>query len=143
LGNLFIDTGQLATAAWLIEYGGADISVTATDGSTVWDMLSALLDREPPYAGKLTDLLRVVVLRVAPHRTFVAQLSVKDAKVVREGARLRDRLPGYLARRRALLDEHCPLPTPLQHLVNSYEVPTTTKELWATGLGTSAMRSAP
>jgi hypothetical protein len=142
LAKQFIDAGQLATAAWLIEYGVADISVAATDGSTVWDMLSALLDREPPSAGKLTALLRVMVLRVTPHRTLVAQLSLKDAKIVRDGARLRDRLPDYLARRRALLDEHCLLPTPLQDLVNSYEVPTTTEELWATGLGTAAMRSA-
>jgi hypothetical protein len=51
--------------------------------------------------------------------------------VVKEGARLR----AYLARRRALLDAHCPLLAPLLALVHGYDVePTTTEELWATML---------
>jgi hypothetical protein len=32
------------------------------------------------------------------------------------------------------LDAHCPLLAPLRDLVHGYEEPTTTDELWATGL---------
>jgi hypothetical protein len=52
-----------------------------------------------------------------------------------EGARLRARLPAYLARRRAILDAHCLRIAPLQDLVHGYEEPNTMNELWATGLG--------
>jgi hypothetical protein len=64
-----------------------------------------------------------------------AQLRKDFKTVVQEGARLRARLPAFLARRRALLDESCLLIGPLQALVLGYEQPTTTEELWATGLG--------
>jgi hypothetical protein len=59
--------------------------------------------------------------------------TVEHAQIVREGVhvRLRAWLPAYLALRRALLDAHCPLLLPL---VSSYEEPTTTEELRATGL---------
>jgi hypothetical protein len=58
-------------------------------------------------------------------------------RLVQEGVhmRLRVRLPAYLTQRRARLDEHCPLLPPLVALVSSYKEPTTTEELWATGLG--------
>jgi hypothetical protein len=42
---------------------------------------------------------------------------------------------GPPAQRRALLDARFPLLPPLQDLVHDYEEPTTTDELWATGLG--------
>jgi hypothetical protein len=57
------------------------------------------------------------------------------SSVVEEGARLRAGFPAYLARRRALLAEDTSLIAPLRALVSSYEEPTTTEELWATGLG--------
>jgi hypothetical protein len=58
--------------------------------------------------------------------------------VVEEGARLKVALPAYLARWRTLLDAHCPLIAPLLALVRDYDPePTTTEELWATGLGTA------
>jgi hypothetical protein len=38
-------------------------------------------------------------------------------RIVQDGARLRARLPAYLAQRRALLDAHCSLLPPLQALV--------------------------
>jgi hypothetical protein len=41
--------------------------------------------------------------------------------------------------RRARIDEHCPLLPPLRAIVLSYETPTTTDELWATGLGAPQM----
>jgi hypothetical protein len=53
--------------------------------------------------------------------------------VVEEGAWLRAALPAYLARRRALLDDHCPLIAPLLALVRGYDPEPTTTE--ATGLG--------
>jgi hypothetical protein len=62
--------------------------------------------------------------------------------VVQEGARVRARLPAYLAQRRALLDAHCPLIAPLQDLVHGYEMPPTTDELWPTGLGAERQRAA-
>jgi hypothetical protein len=56
-------------------------------------------------------------------------------RLVQEGAWLRARLSAYLAQRRALLDAHCPLLAPLRAIVIGYQEPTTTEELWATGLG--------
>jgi hypothetical protein len=55
---------------------------------------------------------------------------------MKEGARLRAALPAYLVRRMALLDAHCLLIPLLLALVRGYDPePTTTEELWATGLG--------
>jgi hypothetical protein len=62
-------------------------------------------------------------------------MSKKYSNIVRGGAKLRAGLPAYLAKRRAVLDAHSPLIRPLQKLVHDYETPTTTDELWATGLG--------
>jgi hypothetical protein len=59
----------------------------------------------------------------------------QHSRVAEEGARLRAGLLAYLARRRALLAEHTSLIAPLRALVSGYEEPTTTEELWATGLG--------
>jgi hypothetical protein len=82
-----------------------------------------------------------MVLRVAPPAELSARLSPKHAQVVEDGARLKAGLPAYLARRVVLLDAHCPLIPPLRMLVHGYEEPTTTDELWATGLGAARQRA--
>jgi hypothetical protein len=99
----------------------------------VWHIFCHIAD-----ATALDSLLRVMVLR----DDYLDMLSLSLApwpehvRVVEEVARLRARLPAYLARRRALLDEHCPLIPPLWALVLDYDSePTTTDEIWATGLG--------
>jgi hypothetical protein len=123
-----------------LEFGGADISEVNRDGDTVWDLLEDYLI-EPEYDGaedkaeKVTTLLRFMVLRGAPPAELTAELSTEHQRVVEEGARLRARIPSYLAKRRALIDTHCPLIAPLCALVSDYEEPTTTEELWETGLG--------
>jgi hypothetical protein len=80
-----------------------------------------------------------MVLRGAPPPALVALLSPEPARVVQEGARLRARLPAYLAHRRAYSDLRCPrvsfLPGVLRALIYGFEGPGTTEELWATGLG--------
>jgi hypothetical protein len=122
-----------------LEFGGADISEVNRDGDTVWDLLEDYLI-EPEYDGaefkaeKVTTLLRFMVLRGAPPAELAAELSTEHQRVVEEGARLRARIPSYLAKRRALLDAHCLLIAPLCALVSDYEEPTTTEELWDTGL---------
>jgi hypothetical protein len=73
-----------------------------------------------------------MALRASPPATFEARLSPAHAQIMREGARLCAGLPAYLVQRRALLDEHCPLLTPLRALVYGYEEPTTVEEVWAT-----------
>jgi hypothetical protein len=85
-------------------------------------------------------LMRVLVLKGDPPADFGARLRRPEhAQMVEEGARLRAALPAYLARRRALLDDHCPLIPPLLALVRGYDPePNTTEELWATGLGLTA-----
>jgi hypothetical protein len=92
----------------------------------------------------VTSLLRAMVSRGAPPVEGTGGLSPEHAQVVQDGARLRARLPAYLAERRALLDAHCPLISPLpeelQALIFMFERPTTTDELWATGLGLTYMR---
>jgi hypothetical protein len=146
------DSGELATAQYLLEHGGADIGDTLNSGSTIWDLLLEYLiegGRNPEDDGMpfvydamvVTSLLRVMVLRGAPPAKLAARLSPEHVQVVEDGARLKARLPAYLARRLALLDAHCPLIPPLQALVHGYEEPTTTDELWATGLGAMRQRA--
>jgi hypothetical protein len=131
------------TVQWLLEHGGANIMDTTTDGQTVWDALEDLMidsdrnreiDSEYDFAA-VTPLLRVMLLRDAPPGQLVIELSIEHKRIVVEWARLRAELPAYLLRRRALLDSHYPLIAPLRDLAHGYEVPTTTEELWATGLG--------
>jgi hypothetical protein len=92
-------------------------------------------------ATAVTSLLRVMVLRAAPPTELTARLSPEHAQLVADGARLKVRLPAYLARRRALLGTHCPLIPPLQALVHGYGELTTTDELWDTGLGAATQRA--
>jgi hypothetical protein len=90
---------------------------------------------------ELAALLRVMVLKRAPSKRWVGQMRPKYKRVVKEGARLRAALPAYLARRRALLDAHCPLIAPLRDLIREYDPePTTTEELRAAGLGVARQR---
>jgi hypothetical protein len=90
----------------------------------------------------LLRLLRVMVLKSGPLADLIAQLRPEHARMVEETARLRAALPAYLAQRRALLDAHCPLIAPLLAIVRGYDPePTTTKELWATGIGAAPQRA--
>ena len=85
----------------------------------------------------MTTLMRVMQTRRSPPVVTGAANALLTAHVslVQAAARLRARLPAYLAQRRAVLDAHCPLLAPLRAIVTRYEEPTTTEELWATGLG--------
>jgi hypothetical protein len=122
---------NLATCQWLLEHGGAAIADVNDSGETVWNLLLCNLIGDD--AEEVTALLRVMVLKNAPPDALVANLRPEHVLVVEEGARLRAALPAYLARRRAILDTHCPLIAPLRALVREYNPePTTTEELWAT-----------
>jgi hypothetical protein len=143
---------------WLLEYGGAQITDTDYDGDSVWtydgqDDLPNLLrggytkGDDGDYVSisgeyvpngdtvALTAMLRVMTLHGGPPESLATDLAPPFQRIVQDGARLCARLPAYLTQRRALLDTHCPLLPPLQDLVHGYEVPTTTDELWATGVG--------
>jgi hypothetical protein len=74
-------------------------------------------------------MLRVMVLHGGPPASLTAKLAPPLQQIVQEGARLRARLPAYLARRRALVGTYCPLLPPLLDLVHGYGEPTTTDEL--------------
>jgi hypothetical protein len=127
-------SGRIATMRWLLEHGGADIADATNEGLTVWKLLTQWFSKADPTP--MAALLRIMVLRSAPPVELAADLSPHYARVCEEGARLRAALPAYLARRRALLNAHCPLIAPLLALVRGYDPePTTTEELWATGLG--------
>jgi hypothetical protein len=141
---------------WLLEYGGALIMDADNGGMSLWTVpwaygLPDLLKRAYTKNGSgdimaLTAVLRVMVLHGGPPASRTKKLAPLLRQIVQDGARLRARLPAYLAQRRALLDAHCPLLPPLRDLVHDYEVPNTTDELWATGLGTPlqpAKRSKP
>ena len=130
----------LQTVQWLLEHGGADIADVTKNGQTVWDLLKTYLIKSDTAdiehkPAVVTALLKVMVLRDAPPVEITARLSPEHKIVVQEGARLRASLVEYLTRRRALLGTYCPLIAPLRDLVHGYEEPTTTEELWATGLG--------
>jgi hypothetical protein len=148
---------------WLLEYGGAQITVTDNEGESVWNVsnweygLPGLLkhaykrsdDGEfVPIDGgyvpngdidlvALNAMMRVVLLHGGHSELLVKDLAPPLQQLVRDGVRLRARLPGFLAQRRALIESHCTLLPPLRDLVHGYEEPTTTDELWATGPGTS------
>lgn len=139
--NVLLDTMTLrkfGTMLWLFEHGGADITDTTSDGFTMWDLFAQVPacyeDEEFDTVGDLAAFLRFMVLQRAPPADFV-MLKPSLQHIVEEGARLRTRLPAYIAQRRALLAKHTPLIAPLRALVSGYEEPTTTEELWATGLG--------
>jgi hypothetical protein len=149
---------------WLLEYGGAQITDTDNNGNSVWichykhslpDMLRCAYKRTPRVDQEsfvdyisvdgdyvpdgdiepLVSMLRVMLLHGGPPESLAKNLAPPLRRIVKDGARLRARLPAYLTRRRALLDAHCPLLPPLQAIVHGYEEPTTTDEIWATGLG--------
>jgi hypothetical protein len=120
---------KFQTAQWLLEYGGANIYITDYDLCDS-ELLAPLCD---DTAASIA-LLRVMLLR-SDCPNFPSGCWPKTAQLVEEGTQLRARLPAYLVERRALLDAHCPLLPPLVALVSGYEEPTTTDELWATGLG--------
>jgi hypothetical protein len=155
---------------WLLEYGSAKITDTDNAGTSVWTgsrlySLPSLLEDaykknddgeyvfiDAEYVptrgvvsdgdiGDLTAMLRVMVLHGGPPPSLTQDLAPPFQQIVQDGARLRARLPAYLAQRRALLDAHCLLLPPLRDLVHGYEEPTTTDELWATGIGAPLQRA--
>jgi hypothetical protein len=157
---------------WLLEFGGAQITDTNNEETSVWtvpgydrDFLLNMLksayakgdddeyisidgayvpaDEIEPNGDivTLTAMLRVMVLHGGPPESLTQVLAPPFQKIVQDGARLRARLPAYLTQRRALLDAHCPLLPPLRDLVHGYDEPTTTDELWATGLGAPLQRA--
>jgi hypothetical protein len=138
--------GHIATMRYLLEEAGANMDDVNNAGETSWDLLiehqiAVAEERAETDPLALTSLLRVMVLRGAPPPALVALLSPADIEMVQEGARLRARLPVYLAHRRAYLNSRCPrislLPGVLRALIHGFEGPATTEELWATGLGTA------
>jgi ankyrin repeat protein len=139
-----LDGGAAQTAQWLLEHTGVPIGAVTHADETVWDLLEDhLLTTEFDYPGQnamtpMTALLRVMVLRSAPPIELADKISSTNARVLEEGARLRSKLPAYFAQRLALLNAHCPLLPPLVAIVHGYQEPTTTEELWATGLGAAA-----
>jgi hypothetical protein len=141
---LVASVGRFETMRYLLEEAGANVEDSNNFGNNVWEILKRHLEMAAIYQEEvdpaaLTSLLRVMVLRSAPPPALVALLSPEDTAMVQEGARLRARLPAYLAHRRAYLDSRCPrislLPGVLRALIYGFEAPGTTEELWATGLG--------
>jgi hypothetical protein len=152
---------------WLLEHGNAQITDSNSVGDSVWTErygLPVMLKRAyaesndgrfPTFKGDhvregdlvaFTAMLRVMVLHGGPPESLANALAPPFQRIVQDGARLRARLPAYLAERRARLETYCPLLAPLAAIVHCYEAPTTTDELWATGLGASlhrAKRSRP
>jgi hypothetical protein len=142
---------SLPVVQWLLELGGAQITDTNNERRSVWTArgphgLPNVLRGAYGYVtnrrtAASVSLLRVMVLHGGPPESLATDLAPPLKRIVQDGARLRARLPAYLARRRALLDAHCPLLPPLRDLVHGYEEPTTTDELWATGLGALLQRA--
>jgi hypothetical protein len=135
---------------WLLEYGGAQINDTNNEGASAWignrrNSLPNLLrsaykrggDGNVWDIGALTAMLRVFVLHGGHPESLTADIAPIFQRIVQDGARLRARLPAYLAQRRMLLSTHCSMLPPLAAIVYGYEEPMTTDELWATGLGAS------
>jgi hypothetical protein len=145
-------SGPSSTMQFLLEHAGANFESVTNAGYTVWQLVFYRMlpyERKPNYSigymwgarrrspGEFTALLRVMVLRGAPPSSHVmreglALLSPENARVLKEGALLRTRLPVYMARRLTLwLSVLLP---PLWDLVNEHMGPTVTKEVWDTWL---------
>jgi hypothetical protein len=124
---------------WLLEHGGASIEEATTVGRTFWDHLQDHLKLGLGELKSLSQFLRVALARGVPppELYFLAKVDVGIviARLLRGGLRLRALLPSFLRQRQALLAEHTPLIGPLRALISDYVEPTTTEELWATGLG--------
>jgi hypothetical protein len=143
--------GRCETLQYLLEEAGANMDDVNIGGDTIWDMLIEHLQKHADLevdifnveadTVALTSHLRVMVLRGAPPPVLVALLSSEPVRVMQEGARLRARLPAYLAHHRAYSDSRCPhislLPGVLWALLYTLEGRATTEELWASGLGTA------
>jgi hypothetical protein len=132
--------GRMKTCQWFLEHGGADIAEGNDAGTNVWDKAGSI---HPIHKCRGGDRpLASMVLKCAPPANFMILLKPEHRRVVEDGARILAAVPAYLARWRALLDPHCPLIAPLRDLVRSYDPgPTTTEELWATGLGAASQRA--
>jgi hypothetical protein len=131
---------KFSIVKWLLEYGWSSLDEVDSLGCSAWDYLQRcfcpLRDVRDAESEKVTNLLRAMLLRGDAPASLMDLLQPWCKKLAQEGARLRARLPAYLVQRRALLDVHCPmLLPPLVALVSGYEEPSTTEELWATGLG--------
>jgi hypothetical protein len=129
--------GKLPVVTWILEHGGGDIAEANARGDTIWHLLKNDPRIRPQITkdhdtAELSALLRVMVLRGVPPAGHVARLRIEHTRILEDGMKLRARLPKYLKRRRALIDQSCPLIADLQAIVSSYEEPTTTEELWAT-----------
>jgi hypothetical protein len=113
---------------------------------SVWHLLEICIYDPPIGDVALNAILRVLVIRdYSPlgiilrtmhprlHRIHSTRESLQrmHVHVAQEWVRLQ----AGLAQRRALLNEHCPLIAPLRALIHGYDEPTTSEELWATGLG--------
>jgi hypothetical protein len=109
---------------------------------SVWHLLEICIYDPPMDDVALNAVLRVLVIRdYSPlgittegwrrMHPSTKKLQRMLAGVVQEWARLQV----GLAQRRALLNEHCPLIAPLRALIHGYDEPTTSEELWVTGLG--------
>jgi hypothetical protein len=135
--RIAIEKKRLRTAAYLVEHGGASISEDFDAEEMLWKLVAHVArtcDNDSDKDSKnleIKALLQCLSLCSAPPDELVAKLSPKLQQIVKEGARMRAWLPAYLAQRRALLIAHCPLIAPLTALVNGYDEPTTTAEIWA------------
>jgi hypothetical protein len=120
---LSVDNGHYPTTQYLLEEAGANLDNVNNNEKSVWDLLIEYLKEhdndgdgeegdesevEADLRELADDLLRLMVLRGAPPPALVALLLPKHARLVQEGARMRARLPAYLAHRRAYLDLRCP-----------------------------------
>ena len=118
--------GHLGTVQWLLAEGGADITESNNDGEEVWTVLPI----DDAESSALGSFLRFALLLDGPPTDFTARLPPEHQLLVAVGDRIRAALPQYLERRRALVEAHCPLLSPLLELVLLLSEPDT-EDIWA------------
>ena len=118
---------------WLLAKGGADIEERTNGGNTAWSFLSHRIDDSTIRESEpdLITLLRVMLAKGDPPPNFADSLHMPETReVVRQGVRLRARLPGYLAQRHTLIRTHVALPPmELVEMVAAYAEPSL-DDLW-------------
>jgi hypothetical protein len=127
---------HLPTMQYLLEERGSLVSERDRFGRTVWGSIYLR-----GYSSvELSSLLKVMVILEDAPAGFIVRLSTKHAEICTRGRQLREELPSYLEKQRAVVVTHCPLPVVLQSIVAAYAA-TTPEDMWTDGLRVQAPRS--
>jgi len=141
---------RLDDVQWLVREAGASMTASDRDGLTPircatlrdqvsiveWLLLNGVV--EPAIWSDMITLRRnrwqywicILVLFCAPPSRMAAMWSPRQLHVIRQGARVRERLPYFQDTRRVIVSDTCSLPTSVSSLVLEYAEFSSACEMW-------------